>query len=303
MASTKYGHYIKKLKYDKRKDGKGSGNADFLTWPKGKDMEGINLNFAWGYFSKTGVWGGDEGAHSHSAAEVLVFTGLDFNNPAELGAEIEFEMGPEGEKHIFNTPTIITAPAGFPHTPLVTKKVSKPFGFLAINLDTEYKPTNLPKKDQKPTTADEKYGNLIKKMEFRDLTKRPMGGNADYMAAWNGKNMDGFKLNFTFAFHGDTGPWHGGKDPHVHINDEALLFVGMDPKRPDYLGAEIEVRMGKEQEVHIFDYPAVIIAPAGFVHCPLITRRVETPYIFSAICLNTEHQTTWLGTGKFPWEQ
>jgi hypothetical protein len=61
--------------------------------------------------------------------------------------------------------------------------------------------------------------------------------------------------------------------------------------------------MGKEREIHVFDYPAVIAVPAGFVHCPLITRKVEKPYIFSAICLNNEHETTWLGTGKFPWEQ
>jgi hypothetical protein len=303
MASTKYGHYIKKLKYEKNAGkNKGSGNADFLTWPKGKDMEGINLNFAWGYFSKTGMWGGEKSAHSHPYGEVLVFTGLDYNKPSELGAEIEIKMGAEGENHVFNTPTIITAPAGFAHTPLSTKKAAKPFGFLAINLDKEYKPDDIPKNDRVMPSAG-KYDNLVKKMEFRDLTQRPMGGNADYMAAWNGKNMEGFKLNFTFAFHGDTGPWHGGKDPHVHINDEALLFVGMDPARPDYLGAEIQIAMGKEQEIHVFDYPAVVIAPAGFVHCPLITRKVETPYIFSAICLNTEHQTTWLGTGKFPWEQ
>ena len=79
--------------------------------------------------------------------------------------------------------------------------------------------------------------------------------------------------------------------------------MGLDPERPDYLGAEIEIAMGKEQEKHVFDYPAVIIAPAGLVHRPLITRRVDKPYAFSAISLNAEHQTKWLGTGKFPWEK
>jgi hypothetical protein len=303
MAKTKYGQYIKKLKYESSAGkAKGSGNADFLTWPKGKDMEGLNLNFAWGYFSKTGIWGGDGGAHTHRSGEVLVFTGLDYDHTGELGAELELQMGPEGEKLTLETPAIVTIPAGFPHTPLATKKVNKPFGFLAINLDKEYKPASVPKNDRE-APASIKYEHLVKKMEFRDLTKRPMGGNADYMAAWNGKNTEGFKLNFTFAFHGDTGPWHGGKDPHVHPNDEALLFVGCDPKRPDYLGAEIQIEMGKEREIHVFDYPAVVVAPAGFVHCPLVTLKVEKPYIFSAICLNTEHQTTWLGTGKFPWEQ
>jgi hypothetical protein len=300
MATTKYGYLLKKLKFEKSNN-KSGGNAEFLTWPKGKDLDNINLNFALGYFSKTGLWGGDKNAHSHPAGEVLVFAGLDYDNCGELGAELEIELGPEREKHVFNTPTIIAAPAGFPHTPLTTKKVTKPFGFLAISLDKEYKTKSFSGKSE--ATTGQKYDSMIKKMEFRDLKARPMGGNADYMAAWNGKNMEGFELNFTFAFHGDTGPWHGGKDPHVHPAAEALVFFGLDPARPDYLGAEIQIAMGKEQEIHVFDTPTAVIAPAGFVHCPLVTRKVEKPYAFSAISLNVSHETTWLGTGKFPWEK
>ncbi len=106
--------------------------------------------------------------------------------------------------------------------------------------------------------------------------------------------MEGFNLNFTWAFHTGLGKWHE-HDPHVHPNDEALVFVGLDPDNPDYLGAEIEIAMGKEQEIHVFDTPTVVVAPGGLVHCPLITRKVDKPYSFSAISLNTEHKTTWLG--------
>ncbi len=305
MAKTKYGHMIKKLKFEKGKDGaKDTTSPDYVTRLSGKEMEGIKLRLAWGYPIWEGKWGGSaKKTHVHPFSEVMVFTGLDYNHPQDFGAEIEIEMGPEGEKHVFNTPAIITVPAGFAHAPLITKKVTQPYALLGICLDGEYSATDLAEKDRKPPAAERKYGHLINKMEFRDLTQRPMGGNADYLAAWNGKDMEGFKLNFTFAFHKDTGPWHGGKDPHVHPNDEALLFVGCDPGRPDYLGAEIQIEMGQEREVHLFDYPAVVVAPAGFVHCPLITRRVDKPYIFSAICLNITHDTTWLGTGKFPWEE
>ncbi len=302
MAPTKYGHFIKKLKFEKGKGGpKGSVSADYKTRMTGKDLDGMKLTFSWGYMSQAGVWGPPQ-AHTNPAGEILLFTGLDYEHPGELGAEIEEGMGPENEKHVFNNPAIISPPPGFPHGPTVIRRVAKPFAYLGLYLDVELN-IKMYQRAKSPPAAAKKYGHLAKKMEFRDLTQRPMGGNADYMAAWNGKNMEGFKLNFTFAFHKDTGEWHGGKDPHVHPNDEALLFVGCDPKRPDYLGAEIEIAMGKEQEIHVFDYPVVIVAPAGFVHCPLITRKVEKPYIFSAICLNTEHQTTWLGTGKFPWEK
>ena len=39
--------------------------------------------------------------------------------------------------------------------------------------------------------APTKYGHLVKKMEMRDL-KRKAGGNADFLGAWNGKNLEGF---------------------------------------------------------------------------------------------------------------
>jgi hypothetical protein len=305
MAKTKYGHYIKKLEFEKGKSGpEGTAGPNYRTRIEGKEMEGLKLRLAWGYPGWVGKWGGAaEKTHVHSFSEVMVFSGLDYDHPQDFGAEIEIEMGPEGEKYVFNTPTIVTVPAGFVHAPLITRKMTRPYAMLGISLDGEYKADNLAEKGRKPPAPGKKYGDLVKKMEFRDLTQRPMGGNADYMAAWNGKNMEGFKLNFTFAFHKDTGPWHGGKDPHVHPNDEVLLFVGTDPERPDYLGAEIRIEMGKEREAHVFDYPAAVVAPKGFVHCPLVTRKVEKPYIFSAICLNTTHDTTWLGTGKFPWEQ
>jgi hypothetical protein len=302
MASNKYGRYIKKLKFEKGKNGpKGIASPDYRTRMTGKDLEGIKLLFGWGYMNKTGMLGGGEGAHTSPAGEILLFTGLDYDHPGGLGAEIEIEMGPEGEKHVFNTPTIVIAPAGFPHGPLIIQKTDKSFAYLGIYLDAEIS-QKMQKREKAIPAAGMKYAHLVKKMEMRHAT-RNMGGNAEFIAAWNGKNMEGFELNFTWAFHSGLGAWHGGKDPHTHPRDEALLFVGLDPERPDYLGAEIEIAMGKEQEKHVFDYPAVIVAPAGFVHCPLVTRRVDKPYAFSAISLNAEHQTTWLGTGKFPWEQ
>jgi hypothetical protein len=178
---------------------------------------------------------------------------------------------------------------------MVNKKVDKPFGFLAISLSGEDKTTELTKRGKAFPLAN-KYGELITRMEMRDL-KRKKGGNADFMGYWNGKKTEGFKLNFTWAFHTGLGAWHE-QDPHVHPNDEALVFVGLDPENPNYLGAEMEIQMGEEREVHVFDTPTVVVAPKGLVHCPLITRRVDKPYAFTAICLNTEHDTKWLGVAK-----
>jgi len=285
MADTKYGYLVKTLKYD-------TSSGECMTMPTGADLEGINLSFAWGYRRQPGVWGGDGGiGHVHPYGECLIFAGLDYDRLNYLGAEIEVAMGDEGEKHVFDSNTLVIAPPAFPHCPVTTRKVEKPFGFLAISLDGVHKTTESPAKGT--SAADKKYANLVKTLEMHKIDGDPKG-NADYIAGWNGKDVEGVVLNFTWAFHSGTGFWHT-HDPHVHPTEEALLFVGLDPDRPDYLGAEIEVRLGEEQEPHVFDKPTVVALPKGLVHCPLITRAVEKPYAFSAISLSTEHNTTWLG--------
>ena len=294
MAKTKYGHYIKKLVYTELPGG--NGRPEYITWPKGSDLEGLNINFVWGYHNKVGQWGvGGKYGHVHPYGEVFLFTGLDYDNPNTLGAEIELTMGEEGEEHIIAAPSIVVFPAGVSHCPIVAKKVHKPYGFLAISTSGEDKTTELTERGKAFPLAN-KYGDLIKRMEMRDL-KRKKGGNADYIGFWTGKNTEGFKLNFTWAFHTGLGLWHD-QDPHVHPNDEALVFVGLDPDNPGYLGAVLEIAMGEEQEIHVIDSPTVVVAPKGLVHCPLVTRKVEKPYAFTAICLADEHDTTWLGAAK-----
>lgn len=286
MADTKYGHLVKKLNYQESPVGT-------MVWPMGSDLEGLNLNFAWGYANVAGEWTpGRSGGHVHPYGECFVFTGLDYDHPNDLGAEIEMAMGDEGEKYVFNTATLVVAPAGFHHGPVVTRKADKPYGGLIISLNGEHKFTDLPDRSGPPPTG-EKYGHLVKKLDLRD-TQRKEGGNADFIAGWNGRDMEGFELNFTWAFHTGIGAWHT-RDPHTHPADECLLFVGLDPDNPNYLGAEIEIAMGEEQEKHVFNTPTVVVVPRGLVHCPLITRRVEKPYGFSAISLNVGHETTWLG--------
>jgi hypothetical protein len=288
MATTKYGHLVKKLNSQK-------GPAGTMVWLMGKDLEGLSLNFIWGYVNVAGEWTlGRTGGHMHPYGECFILAGLDYKHPNDLGAEIEVAMGDEGEIHTIDKTTVVISPAGFAHNLVATRRLDRPYGCLIISLSDEHKSIDLPERISPLPTGD-KYAHLVKKLEMRD-TQRKEGGNADYIAGWNGKDMEGFELNFTWAFHTGLGAWHK-QDPHVHPSDEALLFVGLDPDNPGYLGAEIEIAMGEEQEKHIFDTPTVVIAPGGFVHCPLITRKVEKPYGFSAISLSTGHDTKWLGKG------
>jgi hypothetical protein len=115
----------------------GPGNADHLSWMHGKDLEGLNVNIAWGFFSRPGIWHRNMGAHSHAVDEVMIFLGTDPNNADRLGAEIEIDLGKEHERYIIDKPSAVVCPAHFPHAPIVTRWVDKPFAIVLINLTGE----------------------------------------------------------------------------------------------------------------------------------------------------------------------
>ena len=58
------------------------------------------------------------------------------------------------------------------------------------------------------------------------------------------------------------------KKPHVHTYDEAVFFIGSDPRHFSDLGAEVEMSIGAEEEKHTFNQATVVVLPAGVPHCP-----------------------------------
>lgn len=160
---------------------------------------------------------------------------------------------------------------------------------------------------------ERKYEHLVKplsigaiEMDMMKGAEVPDGafsngpGNADKIVWLNGRDhLEGLDLNFSWGFYSGVGDWHTGQDPHVHPYAECLVFVGLDSAKLNYLGAEIEVCLGKEQETYTFDEACVVIIPAGLPHCPLITKRVFSPkgYGFFLLCLGAEPETIWMGDG------
>jgi hypothetical protein len=115
-------------------------------------------------------------------------------------------------------------------------------------------------------------------------------GNADGMFWPKGAALENFEINYSWEFCSRTGPFHAqGMDPHVHVGDELLVFVGLDPTRPQYLGATLDIYMGEDersghkQELYTIDTPTIVICPSTFPHCPLIVKKVDTPYSFFLI--------------------
>ncbi len=161
--------------------------------------------------------------------------------------------------------------------------------------------------------AKRKYEHLVKPLSVggMDMEKMkklvgPKGafangpGNADKIVWLNGRDhLEGLELNFTWGFYSGIGDWHTGQDPHIHPYPECLVFVGLDSANLDYLGAEIEICLGEEMETYTFNKPTVVSIPAGFPHCPLVTKSVWSPkgFGFYLASLGAAPETTWMGPG------
>jgi hypothetical protein len=69
--------------------------------------------------------------HKHDVPEIIGLFGSDYQNPHDMGAEVEFWM--EDEKFIINKSCMIFVPAGIKHCPLILKRVDRPiFHFTVV---------------------------------------------------------------------------------------------------------------------------------------------------------------------------
>jgi hypothetical protein len=150
--------------------------------------------------------------------------------------------------------------------------------------------------------ATAKYQHLFKPLKMAEIPGLEQvfknTGNADINRWLNGRDhLEGMELNFSWGFYTGLGDWHPGMDPHAHPYPECLVFVGLDPDRPEYLGAELQYCLGKELEIHRFNKPTCVVAPGGFLHCPSVTLDVTSPigYSFFIISLGADPTTRWMG--------
>jgi hypothetical protein len=78
MGTGKYEHLFKPLKIAEMPGQaqffKNTGNADVNRWLNGRDhLEGLQLNFSWGFYTGLGDWHPGMDPHVHPYPECLVF--------------------------------------------------------------------------------------------------------------------------------------------------------------------------------------------------------------------------------------
>uniref|UniRef100_A0A7C2P308 Uncharacterized protein n=1 Tax=candidate division WOR-3 bacterium TaxID=2052148 RepID=A0A7C2P308_UNCW3 len=109
----------------------GPGEAYQIIQMHPEDLEGVDTSFSWEFCRTPGVWMSTRYAHVHPEPELLVALSLDVNDLNNLGASLEFWFGTEREVYVIDKPSLITIPRPWiPHTPLITQRVERPFGFI-----------------------------------------------------------------------------------------------------------------------------------------------------------------------------
>jgi hypothetical protein len=89
-----------------------------------------------------------------------------------------------------------------------------------------------------------------------------------------------YKSDFTIMFLRITEPTLMEEFAHSHDFDMYLYFMSFDPNNMGELGANIEIGLGEEREIHKITTPTTVYIPAGMVHCPLEFKRVDKPILF-----------------------
>jgi hypothetical protein len=119
-------------------------------------------------------------------------------------------------------------------------------------------------------------------------------GDADHIIWVFGKSIEDFNLNFSWGFWSGCGKWQREGECHAHPDPEAIIFVGLNPDDPHYLGAELEIAIGEDLERNLITEPCAVVFPAGLVHLPMVTRWVDDTYSFIIFDRGGIHTAPWL---------
>jgi hypothetical protein len=287
MSEQKYADLLTTLKFKKGNGTEGGANAREV-FIQGKQIKGFDLNFILGVYESVGDWAPGWGAHSHPFDELLVFFGYtpDMNY---LGADMEFAMGIEREKHKYSVPTIVAAPKGIPHCPLVTEKVYQPYGHFHIALSGKYSKTQRHIAQQGETNG-KKYSHLFNKMPIKN---GPGGADARQLATLAGADLQGMNVNLMIGYFDKPGQWENknGKKAYMHPYDEVMVFFSLDQTDLSHLGAEMTVEIGAEHEQYTFNQPTAIVLPKGTPHGPITCNKAERSYAVMQIGLAAEYKS------------
>jgi hypothetical protein len=135
--------------------------------------------------------------------------------------------------------------------------------------------------------ATKEFAHLVKPM----IIKAPPKGLYAEPRIWmEAKDLEGFNAHFSYGFVKKPSTFHPLKGMLVHPYDEILVFEGTKNTDIFYLGAEVSVLLGEEQEEHIFTEPSCVLIPKGTPHGPVTVKKLDRPIVHYTIGLDAAYK-------------
>ncbi|MCR4395018.1 MAG: hypothetical protein NUV31_11660, partial [Dehalococcoidales bacterium] len=179
MVKKEYAHLVKPMLVQKGPPGL---YPEPRIWMEGKDLEGFNANFSFGFIKEPTVLHPVKGSIVHPYDECLIFEGTDTSDILKLHAEIAVRIGEEQEEYTFDQPSVVLIPRGTPHGPVTVRRVDNPIVHYHIGLAADYKASAVPL-DKSLSVQGSKYKHLIKRMVTSPPPEVPGGAAEGYETA------------------------------------------------------------------------------------------------------------------------
>lgn len=291
----------------------------WIFWMDSKELGGYPGHFMIRYFFDK------EACHPvhpdkcivHPYNELLVFAGTDPSDLLYLGARIKIFIG--AKEYILEKSSVAIIPANVPHGQIIVEHLERPFILITHSDGLQYAGEVYRKStiyqfeskeqgfvktlytSQSAREELERVGPI--KIDDRGVCDlRQIGpGEAYQFIQMNPEDLNGVNISFSLEFCGTAGAWMNTKYGHVHPEPELLIGLSLSPEDPFNLGASLEFWFGSEREVYVLDKPVAISIPRPWiVHTPLITQKVDRPFMFMLVCPGTYTRAAWVETGYDP---
>jgi hypothetical protein len=285
MAQMKYGHLVKGIPSFKDY---GQGSYRQGTEMDGKFL-GYDLNIKYGTFYNSGNL---EPFRTQVCDydQVMIWIGTNTYDLGYLGAQVDFCIGEEKERHRITTATAVFIPAGTPYYPVSIGPMDARFILLTISMAPKVKARQID--SDKPvgpyaSWRGSKYRDNFKELAF--IRNGPWHYGPKNPDTHGGAIADIDATGFTFNMSYESmnkAPYRFAPEPdkpHVHPYTEFLVFIGCDCNDLSEFPAEAELCMGKEMERHLITKPTIAIQPKGHPHIPLRIFKQTKPWIFMVL--------------------
>ena len=229
-----------------------------------------------------------EPLHKHMFTEYFYFFGSNPFDLDEFGATVEYTFGPEREKHVISSPTIVTAAPGVYHCPLNYAKVNTPIYCLEAFMTKGYSGVDFGEDLLEIRTDEHSYDRYFTKGVVRYDTwggqKISLSTVPEHILPAGAKvNLDLSVVRQPYLFHDVT---------HKHNFTEFYFFFGSNPMDMKEFDAEVEFCFGTEREKHVITGPTIVVVPPGVFHFPLNFKEIKKPIYFLEVSLTSKYRAT-----------